>query len=248
VCGRYSLITQREDLARALEIAEDLVPADLEPHYNIAPSQPVVALRTGRDRRPGMGRFRWGLVPHWAKDPSIGNRLINARRETLATKPSFRDPFRERRCAIVADGFYEWKKVEEGRPRVPHYIRLAGGEPFTFAGLWDRWRAPDGTAVESCTIVTGPPNELIAPVHDRMPVILPREARRAWLDPDLRDESELMRLLQPYDPDALEMWEVSRHVNSPDHDDPECIEPAPADTDPPGSDEPPSLGPLFDRG
>jgi putative SOS response-associated peptidase YedK len=239
MCGRYSLITQREDLARALEITEDLLPADLAPHWNIAPTQPVAALRRGEALE--VATLRWGLIPWWAEDPSVGARAINARRETLATKPSFRGPFRQRRCAILADGFYEWRELEPGKGKVPHYIRLASGEPFTFAGLWDQWRSPEGEVVESCTIVTSPPNELVARVHDRMPVILTREARESWLDRGRRDEKDLMRLLQPYDADAMEMFPVSRHVNSPANDDAACLEPAEA-----ADEAPPSLGPLFD--
>ena len=240
MCGRYSLITQRQDLARALEITEDLLPTDLAPHWNIAPTQPVAALRESGGLE--VATFRWGLIPWWADDPSVGARAINARRETLATKATFRDPFRERRCAVLADGFYEWKDVERGTRKVPHYIRLVSGEPFTFAGLWDRWRTPDGEVTESCSIVTGQPNDLVAGVHDRMPMILTRAGRERWLDPELRDENELMRVLQPYDAGAMEMWPVSRHVNSPANDDPACLEPAETK-----NDGPPSLGPLFDN-
>lgn len=237
MCGRYSLITQREDLARALEIAEHVVLADLEAHWNVAPTQAVPALVQGNDLE--MRRFRWGLIPHWAKDAGIGARTINARRESVATKPSFRDSFRRRRCAVLADGFYEWKPID-GR-KVPHYFRLRSGDPFTFAGLFDRWRDPNGEAIESCTIVTTTPNQLVSDVHDRMPVILDREARIRWLDPGQQDESALQALLEPYAADAMERFPVSRAVNSPRNDGPECLEPYEEEPD-----EPPSLGPLFD--
>lgn len=237
MCGRYSLITQRQDLARALDIAEHVVLDDLESHWNVAPTQPVPALVQGD--RLEMRRFRWGLIPHWAKDASIGARTINARRESAATKPSFRDSFRRRRCAVIADGFYEWKPIE-GR-KVPHYFRLRSGDAFTFAGLWDHWTNPDGEPIESCTIVTTTPNELVADVHDRMPVMLDAGSRARWLDPDQQDESVLQTLLEPFPADAMERFPVSRAVNSPRNDGPECLEPPEEE-----STKPPSLGPLFD--
>ncbi|MEZ5064661.1 MAG: SOS response-associated peptidase [bacterium] len=243
MCGRYSLITQREDLARALEIAEDLIFADLAPRWNIAPTQPVPVLRRRGSEPLEMTSLRWGLVPNWAKDLSSGARTINARRETLATKPTFRESFRSRRCAVIADGFYEWRDVGAGRPKVPHYIRLRSGDAFTFAGLWDAWRAPDGHVVESCTIVTGPPNELLSTVHDRMPMILDPRRRDAWIDPE-RTEQELLPLLEPYAANDMEMFAVSRHVNSPANDDERCLEPP---EEAAGSQEAaPSWGPLFD--
>jgi putative SOS response-associated peptidase YedK len=230
MCGRYSLQTKRVDLARELALAEDEV-LDLPPRWNVAPSQPVPILRAGVERGGAPPRLRmvlhvWGLVPAWAKDPRVGNRLINARKESIATRPSFRDAFHEgRRCLVLADGFYEWAPLAPGGPRVPRYIRMRTGAPFTFAGLWDRWRTPSGEPLDTCTIVTGPPNELVRPIHDRMPIILPAESREAWLDPAPRNEAELLALLEAFPSDLLETYPVSRRVNSPDHDDPECIVP-----------------------
>lgn len=227
MCGRYSLQTKRIDLAHELGIPEsDLL--DLPPRWNIAPSQPVPILRA-RSGRGAAGaeaaRVAWGLIPEWANDPRIANKLINARMESLAAKPAFADSFRARRCLVPADGFYEWAALGGDGPRYPHYIRLASGRPFTFAGLWARWRDPSGTPVETCTIITCPPNEAIARLHDRMPVILPPDARAAWLDPALRDERALLGLLGPLPAELFEIHPVGRQVNSPDRDDPSCIEP-----------------------
>jgi putative SOS response-associated peptidase YedK len=228
MCGRFTLVTKREDLARELGIPGEAIPADLAPRWNIAPSQLVpILLHDGGVR---MALFQWGLVPHWAKDPAIGNRMINARSETIAEKPSFKGPLRAQRCLIVADGFYEWhapgKGGTKGAPRTPYYIRMKDRRPFTFAGLWSKWTAPDGGELLTCTIITGEPNELIADIHHRMPIILPPDHREAWLDPDEHDEDRLLALLGPYDPAAMEMYPVRRHVNSPAHDDPTCVEPA----------------------
>lgn len=229
MCGRYSLQTKRVDLARELALAEADV-LDLPPRWNVAPSQPVpIVLRSaerGDASRATMALHVWGLVPAWANHPRIGSRLINARKESLATRASFRDSFREgRRCLVVADGFYEWGPLEPGGPRVPRYIRLKTKRPFTFAGLWARWRSPADEPLDTCTIVTGPPNDLVRPIHDRMPVILRPEARDAWLDPKLRNENDLLSLLDVFPAEQLETYPVSRHVNSPDNDDSKCIEP-----------------------
>lgn len=234
MCGRYSLTTTRYDLARELGLPLDAVPEELVPRWNVAPSQGVPVLR--QDAALRLDMMQWGLVPHWAKDPAIGNRMINARAETLDEKPAYRDAFRSRRCLLPADGFYEWAPAPGRGPKTPHYIRLKGGGVFTFAGLWSRWRAPDGTPLLSCTIVTSEPNELVANVHDRMPAILPADRRAAWLAPDHDDPESLRPLLATLPADLLEMIPVSRHVNSTDHDDPACIEPATGTDDevPPG--------------
>jgi len=195
------------------------------PRYNIAPSQDVPAViqngeTGGREFRP----FRWGLVPSWAKDPAIGNRMINARSETAATKPTFRKPLRERRCLILADGFYEWKR--EGPRKQPYHIRLQNGEPFAFAGLWDRWHPPDGEPLETCTILTTTANDLVQRLHDRMPVILPASAYGLWLDPTMRDVGPLQALLTPYPAAEMIAHPVSTRVNNPANETPECIAPA----------------------
>lgn len=221
MCGRYSLVTEKTDLVRVLDLPADAVLDDLEPRYNVAPTQEVPIVR--RDGRRRVALHRWGLVPEWADDRKVGARMINARSETIAVKPAFRDAFRERRCLVPADGFYEWLAVEEGRPKIPHYIRLRSAEPFAFAGLWSEWRAPDGEVLPTFTIVTTRPNELVRPVHDRMPVLLGAEAREAWLAPGPADERKLRDLLRPYDAAEMEMYPVSRWVNSVDHEGERCI-------------------------
>ncbi|MCB1056336.1 MAG: SOS response-associated peptidase, partial [Acidobacteria bacterium] len=167
--------------------------------------------------------MRWGLIPHWAKDPSIGNRLINARAETAAEKPAFRSSFSKRRCLVPADGFYEWQKT--GGRKQPFYLQLKEHRPFAFAGLWARWKASEDETVQSFTLLTTTPNEVAAKVHDRMPVILPPESYDRWLDPELHDREALEALLLPYPAEAMEAYPVSTLVNSPQNDDPRCIEP-----------------------
>jgi putative SOS response-associated peptidase YedK len=213
-----------EVLAELFELVE--MP-EITPRYNIAPTQSVVAVHASE----GAGRhgemMHWGLIPSWADDPAIGARMINARAETVATKPSFRSAFRQRRCLVAADGFYEWQKLE--RRKQPHYIRLRDGRPFAFAGLWENWESRDSAStpasVRSCTIITTEPNELVAPLHNRMPVILHARDYDAWLAPDTRPVDTLGRLLRPYPADEMEASPVSTRVNKPSNDSPECIEP-----------------------
>jgi putative SOS response-associated peptidase YedK len=222
MCGRFTLTTDLETLAALLGL--DSVPAAFAPRYNIAPTQPVAAVPGGEKRV--LTHFRWGLVPGWAKDPSIGRRLINARAETLAEKPSFRAAFRRRRCLIPADGFFEWKK--DGKRKTPLYIRMKSGAPFALAGLWEHWAAPDGSELDTCAIVTTAPNELLAPIHDRMPVIFPPSSWDQWLVPGDARPEELAPLLVPYPSDGMETYEVSARINSPGYDGPELIRPVPA--------------------
>lgn len=206
---------------------EDL--ADLAPRYNIAPSQsvPVVRFEAERDCRV-LVAHRWGLIPSWAKDSKIGYRMINARSETAASKPAFRKPFRERRCLVVADGFYEWARA--GTAKQPWYFRLRSGESFAFAGLWDRWVSTEtGEVVDSCTILTTSANDLVRPVHERMPVILPPERYDLWLDPEVEDTSMLEPLLAPYPAREMAAHPVSTRVNNPRNDEPACVEPVEAE-------------------
>jgi putative SOS response-associated peptidase YedK len=224
MCGRYTLVTRREDLAKDLGIPVESIPAELKPRYNIAPSQLVpILLQDGGIR---FALFQWGLIPHWAKDPSIGNRMINARMETLAEKPSFRGSLKRKRCLVLADGFYEWHETVKGKPKVPYYIRLKSRKPFTFAGLWSSWTDPSGEEVLTCTIITGSSNELISAIHHRMPIILPEHVRTMWLDPGVEDVEALLSILRPLASEEIEMFPVTRHVNSPSNDDPGCVEPA----------------------
>jgi putative SOS response-associated peptidase YedK len=196
------------------------------PRYNIAPSQPVAVV--ANDGLNKLDFFTWGLIPSWAKDPSIGNRMINARAETLAEKPSFRNAFRRRRCLVLADGFFEWQKIQEPGNRLrkqPMYIRLADGRPFAFAGLWESWNNSDGSNILSCTIITTQPNELIASIHDRMPVILPEQRYAEWLQPGEANPANLARLLMPYQASQMTAFPVSTMVNSPANDLPDTIKP-----------------------
>lgn len=197
---------------------------DLQPRYNIAPTQPVAAVRLpedGADRELVM--LHWGLIPFWAKDPRIGARMINARAETAADKPAFRAAFRRRRCLVPADGFYEWQK--QNGTKQPYYIHLQDGRPFAFAGLWERWRGEDDAVIESCTLLTTKPNELVRPLHNRMPVILHPHNYALWLDPEVEQADALRRLLDPFPSGEMEAYPVSRYVNAPQHEGPECIAP-----------------------
>ncbi len=219
MCGRFTLTADLEHLAERFSFrAANL---SLQPHYNIAPSQPVLAIIGAEDRHAGF--LRWGLIPSWAKDPSIGNRMINARAETLAEKPSFRRALQKRRCLVLADGFYEWK--QEGRKKTPMYITLKSHEVFGFAGLWEAWKSPDGETIHSCTIITTTPNSFMESIHNRMPVILSREAETPWLDRSLENPTRLLPLLTPYTEETMEAYAVSPAVNSPRNNSPICIEP-----------------------
>jgi putative SOS response-associated peptidase YedK len=222
VCGRFTLTTSAEALAEQFELVE--VPAELAPRYNVAPAQEVAAVRVlvqGQGRRVQL--LHWGLVPSWAKDTKIGYRTINARSESVETKPSFRAAYRERRCLVLADGFYEWQ--QQGSTKQPYLIRRKDGEPFAIAGLWECWENPEGEPLESCTLLTCEANALVAKIHDRMPVILQPGDYDLWLDPEQQDPAQLGPLLQPYPADQMEMISVSPRVNSPRHDDPLCMQP-----------------------
>jgi putative SOS response-associated peptidase YedK len=230
MCGRF---TQAQIAELDREVFKLLEIPRLEPRYNVAPTQDVAVVREGgrgeerRGERGSRGRtlafIKWGLVPHWTDDPTIGNRLINARAETADQKPAFRDAFRERRCLVPADGFYEWQRTSHGKQ--PYYVRLADGGVLAFAGLWDRWVSPDGEPLESFTILTTKPNDVVAPIHDRIPVILPPDGYDRWLDPAAVRRRDLEELLQPYPADAMTAYPVSRYVNSPRNEGPQCVEP-----------------------
>lgn len=172
--------------------------------------------------------IRWGLVPHWAKEEAIGYKMINARAETIAEKPSYRKSFERRRCLVLADGFYEWQKVDGLKQKIPMRIMLKNKEPFAFAGLWDVWKKPDGGELRSFTIITTEPNDFMKAIHNRMPVILRQKDEEMWLDPDLKDTSKLLPLLVPFASKEMDAYEVSTIVNSPQNDDPQCIAPVKA--------------------
>ena len=220
MCGRFTLTADQD----SFEDRFSLTGFDLGwvPSFNIAPTQEVLTVTNdGSENRPEL--MRWGLVPSWAKDPKIGNRMINARSETLAEKPSFRTAFKRRRCLIPADGFYEWKR--EGKAKKPMLITVNPGDLFAFAGLWETWKQPDDSWLLTCAIITTSANEFMKSIHDRMPVILPRESEASWLDPEEQDTAMLSELLLPYDSDRMEAYEVSTLVNSPRNNFPEVIEP-----------------------
>lgn len=222
MCGRFTLTVDPADLKEAFYWV-NFGNADFSPRYNIAPTQGVPVVTNDGGKK--LDFFTWGLVPFWAKDPSIGSRMINARSETLAEKPSFRSAYRRRRCLILADGFYEWQKVTGSKIKIPNYIRLKSGSPFAFAGLWEDWHSPDGSQILSTTIITTEPNELMKSIHNRMPVILPESAYELWLDPADKTPRQLQHILQPYPSEGMEAYPVSRLVNSPSNDTSDCIQP-----------------------
>ncbi len=220
MCGRFTLRYPPAQIALALQIFTN---APFAPRYNIAPSQQVFCLiDNGAGQRSGVEK-RWGLVPRWAKDPVVGNSMINARAETIAQKPAYRESFKQRRCLIPADGFYEWQP--HGRVKQPYFIRLRSDAPFALAGLYEQWNHA-GQTIDSCTIITTEPNALLAPIHARMPVILPPSAYETWLDPSFRDLDALQGLLRPYAADEMLAYAVGPSVGRPLHDDPGCIAPA----------------------
>lgn len=221
MCGRFTLHHDAGAVAERFGAPDVLF--DLSPRYNIAPQQPVAAIRQHEMTRT-LGGFQWGLVPFWAKDPALGNKLINARAETIAEKPSFKNALVRRRCLIPADGFYEWDKT--GGTRQPLHFRRGDGALFAFAGLWEEWQAPDGSPLRTCTIITTTPNQIVGRVHDRMPAMLRGPADEAiWLDPSEKRPDSVLPLLGPYPDEEMEAVAVSRRVNSPATDDPALIAP-----------------------
>lgn len=209
MCGRFAQRTNPKRLAKEFKVAE--VP-DVEARYNIAPTQDILSIRCAEDDREAVF-LKWGLVPSWAKDVSIGAKLINARSETVTEKPSFREAFKKRRCIIPADGFYEWQR-SRGKKQ-PYFFRMQNEHPFGFAGLWEKWKAIDGQVLETCTILTTEANEVLIPVHDRMPVILHSEDYELWLDEDVRKRELLKDLLRPYPAEEMISHPVSSAINSP---------------------------------
>jgi putative SOS response-associated peptidase YedK len=237
MCGRYVTVSSPALLAERFHVDDIRLPEEpLEPSYNVAPRAevPVVAERRGEagSHTRVLDLVRWGLIPFWAKDPKIGDRMINARADKILTSSAFKRPFERRRCIVPADGFYEWEKVEvagKAKPRKqPWFIRRRDGEPLAFAGLWETWRDPDADGdappMRSCVIITTGPNELLAPIHDRMPVVLPESAWDTWLDVENHDTTRLQQLLVASPAEELEMWPVSSLVNKADNNGPELLE------------------------
>ena len=221
MCGRFALSAKTGEIEKLVPGCK--IQGEIKPRYNIAPAQDILAVINGRERTSIM--LRWGLIPFWAKDASIGNKLINARSETLLEKPSFKHSFKKRRCLVFADGFYEWKKITGGSRKAPHFIKMKTGEPFAFAGLWEKWRDPAGNLISSGTIITTSPNELVKQIHNRMPVILDSECREVWLEWGDVPADVLLECLKPFPADLMEAFEVSTFVNNPSYDDDRCIEP-----------------------
>ena len=217
MCGRYTLIADLGDLAQRFEF--DGSDFSYDPGYNIAPTESVLTVRNVEGREAAL--MRWGLIPFWAKDPKIGARMINARAETVAEKPAFRNALKKRRCLVLADGYYEWQKTPVGKR--PFRIILKSGEPFAMAGLWETWIDPQGSVVPSCTIITTAANDFLSPIHNRMPVILSRETERLWLDSDLEQAPALIDILTHTPNDALDAYEVSTTVNNARNEGPEII-------------------------
>ncbi len=216
MCGRYTLTIDIDAVARAFNVAPSL---QTTPRYNVAPTQEVVTIL--QDETKHLDFLRWGLIPSWSKEESIGAKMINARAETLAEKPSFKRLLQGRRCLIVADGFYEWKQEQGGK--TPMYFTLPNHQPFAFAGLWDTWKQPDGQPLRTCTIITTEPNDVVASVHNRMPVILPIAAQEEWLDPKQHDMHVLQQFLKPYTASEMSVRPVSRKINSPQYDSADLI-------------------------
>jgi putative SOS response-associated peptidase YedK len=222
MCGRFTLTVNPAEVQEAFSTYT--FPQQFAPRFNIAPTQPVLVIPN--DDQNTADFFVWGLIPMWAKDPSIGNRMINARAETLEEKPAFRGSLKYKRCLVLADGFYEWKASEGKKAKTPFFIHMKDRKPFAFAGLWDSWNSPDGSLVRSCTIITTEPNELTSIIHNRMPVILhPRDYAR-WLDPSPQTPDQLKPLLKPFPADLMNAYPVSPLVNTPANDKPELVVPA----------------------
>jgi len=221
MCGRFTLTLDPGEIQELLDLGPFV--HIIQPRYNIAPSQPIPIVKDFETRSVEL--YRWGLVPFWADDPDIGNRMINARSETVSEKPSFRAAFKYRRCLILADGFFEWHAEQKGAPKTPYLFKLKNDHPFTFAGLYEHWEPPEGGELHTCTILTCPPNELVSQYHNRMPVMLGEDSRWVWVNPE-SDESTLLDLLNPYPSDEMKYFPVSRDVNSPQNDHPEILVPA----------------------
>lgn len=221
MCGRYTITVTLEELMLRYDMYDTYMPR-YGPKYNVAPGQQVMAIVHDGERNK-LGELRWGLIPEWAKEEKIGYQMLNARSETLADKPAFRKPFERKRCLIPADSFYDWKGT--GKHKQPMRIMLRSKELFSMAGLYDTWISPEGVRISTCTIITTESNEMMKEIHDRMPVILPREQEAAWLDRGTKDVEQLRPLLQPYPSELMMAYPVSSRVGNVRNDDELCIEP-----------------------
>jgi putative SOS response-associated peptidase YedK len=227
VCNRYRLTHSKQYLAERFQATGDEI--EDRPRYNIAPTQRVLTVRDEQGKKVRhFTTMRWGLIPSWAKDISIGNKTLNARSESVTTTPAFRNSILTKRCLIPADGFYEWRKM--GSVKQPYCFEVGEGEVFALAGLWDQWASPDGEIIESCTILTTTSNSLVADLHDRMPVIVPPDKYNLWLDPDVTDFKAICDILKPYDATAMRLYPVNRRLNNSNNDDAESASPVILDT------------------
>ncbi len=218
MCGRFAVTVPIAQIIEQFEIEQNL--CDLAPSYNVAPGQEVAAIVIDENKK--LVKFKWGLMPSWMKKDAKPAGMINARAETIKEKPSFRSSFKNRRCLIIASGFYEWRR--EGKEKIPVYIRMKNGEPFCFAGIYDFWKSAEGKTIGTCAIITTEANSLIEKIHERMPVILDKKDHKLWLD-CAQDEQLVLPLLASFSPDEMETYEVGKLVNSPANNSPECIEP-----------------------
>lgn len=226
MCNRYRLTHSKPYLAERFEAPGDAI--DDQPRYNIAPTQAVLTVRKKDGQKSRQFTImRWGLIPYWAKDMSIGTRTLNARSETITKMPAFRESILTKRCLIPADGFYEWRKM--GSVKQPYCFEVGDGEVFALAGLWDEWTSLDGEVIESCTILTTEPNSLVSDLHDRMPVIVPPDKYDLWLDPDIADFEAIREILKPYDPELMRRYPVSTRLNNSTNDDAESAAPVTLD-------------------
>ena len=222
MCGRYRLSRRKQLVEEYFDTESD--EPEWTPRYNIAPSQPVPVIRQNPKKpRRELSLMRWGLIPSWAKDASIAARMINARSETVGTKPAFRDPMTNRRCLIPADGFYEWQRT--GKVKQPYCFEVNDGDLFALAGIWDRWTDPNRNTVETCSILTTSPNAVTSAIHDRMPVILDPDSYDIWLDPGMRDVTTASELLKPYDAQLMRCYPIGARINHVANDDEECSAP-----------------------
>jgi putative SOS response-associated peptidase YedK len=221
MCGRFTLTVNPAEVQETF--SPYTFPQKFAPRFNIAPTQPVMVIPN--DDQNIADFFVWGLIPMWAKDPAIGNKLINARGETLEEKPAFRSSLKYKRCLILADGFYEWKSSGGKKVKTPFFIHMKDRKPFAFAGLWDSWNSPDGSLIKSCTIITTEPNELTGIIHNRMPVILHPRDYAKWLDPSPQTPDRLKSLIKPFPADRMDAYPVSTLVNTPANDTPELVVP-----------------------
>lgn len=242
MCGRYVL--KRKDLEALMAQLGVKDPREFVSRYNIAPSTAVPAIRTRPDGAREAAALQWGLVPRWSRDASGGARLANARADGVATKPSFREAFRHRRCIVAASGFYEWQTL--GKLKFPWYFSMRDESPIALAGLWEQWRGPDGVTLETCSLITTTPNAVVSPLHDRMPVILTGEGRDRWLDPQVKEPAQLEPLLVPAPGEWMQAEPVSPRVNSVRVEGPECLVPAPVPSLPAAGEGGPQLSLGFE--